>query len=90
MNLEAEIKQEKKYARYGVWLFSALIFLQLIAYLYDRIMGHQASFPYLSILIALVTIFCCRYTYSLVYLFKLLNQLEEREVRKAVHARRKQ
>lgn len=90
MHLDAQIKQERKYSRYGVWLFSAFILLQLMAYIYDQMMGHRVHFPYSSIIINLVMIFGFRYTYSLVYLFKLLNQLEEREVRKAVQQRANQ
>ena len=89
MNLDAEMKKEKKYSRYGMWLFSGLIVLQCIAYFYDQVMGNRPNFSYFSLFINLVAIFCFKYTYSLVYLFKLLNKLEEREVKKAVHERLK-
>jgi hypothetical protein len=87
MTLDEKIKQERKYSRYGIWLFSIMIVLQIIAYLYEKIMGYQVDFPYQTIIMNLLVIFCFKYTYSLVYLFRCLNQLEERELRKAVQQR---
>ena len=89
MDIEAKIKAEKKYSRYGIWLFSILIVLQCCAYIYELIIGKNVEFPYISITWNSIAIFCFRYSYSLGYLFKLLNKIEEREVRKAVYAREK-
>lgn len=84
MTLDEQIKEERKYSRYGILLFAILIILNIIVYFYEKMMGYPVKFPYLSIIMCLSMIFCFRYTYSLVYLFKCLNRIEERETRKAV------
>lgn len=87
MDLEQKIKEEKKYSKYGVVLFSILIVLQLCAFAYERWNGYNVEFPIYSIIISVIMILCFKYTYSLVYFFQYLNQLEAREVKKAVLAR---
>lgn len=89
MTLDEKIKEERKFSRYGILLFAILMILNLIAYFYEKIMGYPVEFPYLSIIMCLFVIFCFRYTYSLVYLFKCLNRIEEREIRKAVREKQR-
>lgn len=36
MTLDEQIKQETKYSRYSIWLFSIMIVLQIISYLYKK------------------------------------------------------